>query len=112
MFDTDAPGNTGGGAARHGALWLPISTTVHCVCLKPADHLTGAACDPAFADAAAVFRARTSVSDSVGGAAIMLARPTSAMLVTETTSYCQSGAAFRRARFLVAVRVATVLPAL
>ena len=101
--------------------------------LEPADHLVGAACNPAFAWTTAMFGTETlgvsvggaarhgalcfllstAVCDAmlessccIGGAAIKLALSVRAMLDAETTYLSKGDAAFRLAHFVLAAGTA------
>ena len=77
MFGTETPGVRGGGAARHGALWLFLSTTMCVAMLEPLS--------------------------CIGGASVKLALATCTMLVAETARISKSGTILRLAHFLAAV---------
>ena len=122
---------------RCPAFWECAVTkpTVRFAGLEPADHLVGAACNPAFACTAAMFGTETlalrsggavrhgalcfllstAVCDAmleplccIGGATIRLALSIRTMLVTETACAGKGGAAFCLAHFVLAA--ATAMP--
>ena len=80
MFATETPGVRGGGAIRHGALWLLLPTTV-CVAMLEPWHC-------------------------VSNATIKLTLSICTMLAAETSCLNESGAAFRLAHFVLAAVIA------
>ena len=77
VFGAETLGFRGGGAARHGALWLFLSTTVSIAMLEPLS--------------------------CIGGASVKLTLATCTMLVAETACMSKSGTILRLAHFLAAV---------